>query len=68
MKLKEYVFRQGFKQLDLSLKTGINHSQLCRFLNGWHQIPRRHIESLSRVLGISEDEIVAREVNQEVQK
>jgi len=57
MELKNWLFLNGFKQIEVAVKAGINPSILNKALNGRQALPDHHVHQLAVVLGLSDDEV-----------
>lgn len=59
MRLKEFLFRRGIKQVDIVRGTGVDPCRLSLHINGIKPLPESKQISIATYLGISPEEFRA---------
>lgn len=62
MDLRELFFKERLKQVQVAKEVGINHSILCKVINGWMTPPKWSIKPLAKHLGITEKELLENKI------
>lgn len=52
MNLKDIIFRQGKRQIQVAFVIGWNPSAFCKYVNGWITIPEKYVQKLCDEIGI----------------
>lgn len=61
--IKELMHKRGFRQIDLSDRTGIARSTMSNYVNGTTIVPIQAIERIARALGTSKAELLGNELH-----
>ena len=54
-RIRLHMFREGIQQTDIVRRTKIPMTAISQFLNGWKELPQKHVVKFCKHLGIDED-------------
>ena len=65
MNLRIWLKDKGLTQSEVAYRCGVDLTVFNRFVKGWRDLPKKHVERVAKHLGIPQDQLLAREIPHE---